>query len=149
MKHVFDITNKEDIIVPAQKLISMISKHASKATFITLEGDLGAGKTTFVKCIAQELGVTEDITSPTFVIQKEYPLSNSMFTTLIHIDAYRLEEQDSLRHIKWEQTIANPSHIIFLEWPSMVSQVCDKVDFHISITMDSTNTTRALSIEAR
>lgn len=149
MNNVFDITSKENIVVAAQKLISMISKNTSKAVLVTLEGDLGAGKTTFVKYIAQELRITEDITSPTFVIQKEYLLSNSVFTTLIHIDAYRLEEENSLRHIQWEQTIADPSHIIFLEWPSMVLQIHDQVDFRISITMDNINNTRTLSIEVR
>ncbi|MFH1188935.1 MAG: tRNA (adenosine(37)-N6)-threonylcarbamoyltransferase complex ATPase subunit type 1 TsaE, partial [bacterium] len=54
---------------------------------IALEGDLGAGKTTFIQGIAKGLGIQEQITSPTFVIMKKYPINGGFF---YHLDCYRL-----------------------------------------------------------
>lgn len=59
----------------------------SKKTVLSLVGDLGAGKTTFVKGVAEGLGVGATIKSPTFVMLKEYEYSQGW---LIHVDAYRL-----------------------------------------------------------
>src|SRR3989338_8753227 len=72
------------------------------ATLVTLSGELGAGKTAFVKAVAKALGVGEVVNSPTFVLEKIYPLplfsqkSGKGFKRLIHIDAYRLEKGGDL-----------------------------------------------------
>ena len=92
-----------------------------KATLITLSGDLGAGKTTFVQHAAEYFGITETLTSPTFVILKEYVIPKaSSFDYLIHIDAYRLQNKEELESLGWKQLVTNPKNIIFLEWPEMV-----------------------------
>src|SRR3989338_7645376 len=62
------------------------------ATFVTLQGELGAGKTAFTQAVARALDVTETVTSPTFVLEKIYLLNGRQFKRLIHIDAYRLEK---------------------------------------------------------
>ena len=68
------------------------------ATTVGLKGNLGSGKTTFSQFVAEELGIDEQITSPTFVIQKRYKIQNSdKFDTLIHIDAYRLSFGEELK----------------------------------------------------
>ena len=74
------------------------------ARVVALMGDLGAGKTTYAKAFANALGVNDHVTSPTFVIEKRYPLHNQNFSQLIHIDAYRLENADELRKLDWERT---------------------------------------------
>lgn len=94
------------------------------ATIVGLSGDLGSGKTAFVKSVARILGIGEEVTSPTFVIEKRYKIpADERFHTLIHIDAYRLENGDELRPIKFTDTAGGRGHLIFIEWPEQVMDV--------------------------
>jgi tRNA threonylcarbamoyladenosine biosynthesis protein TsaE len=93
------------------------------ACIIGLRGDLGSGKTTFVRGVARALGVRQTVTSPTFVVEKVYKLKNQPFNYLIHIDAYRLEKGEELLHLGWEETSKDPKNLIFVEWPENVEKV--------------------------
>lgn len=104
----------------AKEYIATISPHSEHATLITLSGDLGAGKTAFTKALAKTLGVDEHITSPTFVLAKNYALTNQPFEKLVHIDAYRLEQGEDLRPIDFEEILKDPKNLIALEWPERV-----------------------------
>lgn len=95
----------------------------AQATVLGLEGNLGAGKTTFTKACAAKLGVTEAVTSPTFVIMKQYETTHQTFTRLVHIDAYRLEEEAELTVLGWDTLLQTPQTLILLEWPSQVAGV--------------------------
>lgn len=91
------------------------------AYVIALSGDLGAGKTAFVKRLAKLLHVPEEVTSPTFVVMKSYAIpSHSRFKTLTHIDAYRIESEDEMRVLGFEALCADPSRIIAVEWPELI-----------------------------
>ena len=100
-------------------------KKRETAVVIQLSGDLGAGKTAFVKEVAKCFGIEEEITSPTFVIQKEYNIKRDdvPFKKMIHIDAYRLEDKSELEYLGWNELIQNPEHIIFMEWPEQVEGI--------------------------
>ncbi|MBI2635099.1 MAG: tRNA (adenosine(37)-N6)-threonylcarbamoyltransferase complex ATPase subunit type 1 TsaE [Parcubacteria group bacterium] len=93
------------------------------ALIIALEGDLGSGKTTFIQGLAQELGVEENILSPTFVIQKDFPLSLKNFKNLYHIDAYRLKNPLELLELGFEDLIKNPENLIVIEWADKVRKI--------------------------
>jgi tRNA threonylcarbamoyladenosine biosynthesis protein TsaE len=115
------------------------------ATLVTFSGDLGAGKTTLTQMIAKELGVTETVTSPTFVIMKEYALTTpdpslerrgdvvsppakgeikrGFFTKLIHIDAYRLESGQELLALGFAEELTKKENLIIMEWPEQVSDI--------------------------
>lgn len=94
---------------------------AGTATIVALQGDLGAGKTAFTKGLAKALGIQEEVTSPTFVIQKIYPIPGSgPFAQLVHIDAYRLEGRDELRTIGWNEYATDPKNLVVMEWPEQV-----------------------------
>ena len=98
----------------------------TQATVVGLYGNLGAGKTAFTKIVAGFLGVADTVTSPTFVIEKIYaPTGDAsrVFDHFIHIDAYRLESADELVHLGWNEIIANPRNLIFIEWPERVEQI--------------------------
>ena len=112
--------------------LNSISKPREEATVVGLSGHLGAGKTAFVKVVANLLGIKEEITSPTFVIMKMYEtkfnikdkISNIQSASaqyqwkrLIHIDAYRLERYEELEVLNWEQLVADPGNIFMVEWP--------------------------------
>jgi tRNA threonylcarbamoyladenosine biosynthesis protein TsaE len=96
------------------------------ATVIGLYGELGSGKTTFMKSFVKSLGVEETIQSPTFVIMKKYELKNfslSSFQTLIHIDAYRLDSGEDLLKLGWEKVVSDPKNLICIEWPEKVAEI--------------------------
>lgn len=96
------------------------------ALIVGLYGDLGSGKTTFTQAVAKIFGIKEDITSPTFVIEKIYDTGKNNFKKLVHIDAYRLESPKELSALDWEKTMGDPKNIIFIEWPERVLEVIPK-----------------------
>jgi tRNA threonylcarbamoyladenosine biosynthesis protein TsaE len=106
------------------------------ATVVTLQGDLGAGKTTFVQSVARSLGVGESVSSPTFVIEKIYQLHNQKYARLIHIDAYRLKSQHELEVLGWDEIAADPGNLIFIEWPERVPDLIPSDAIRIRIDID-------------
>jgi tRNA threonylcarbamoyladenosine biosynthesis protein TsaE len=117
-------TNKE-VSKIAKDVISFIRTNikTGKATLITLSGDLGAGKTTLIKEIAQIFGVTEVLSSPTFVIMKRYDILDSDYKDFFHLDAYRLSSGKDLENLGFKEILLLKSSIIFLEWPEKVPEV--------------------------
>lgn len=91
------------------------------ATLVTLSGELGAGKTAFTKAIARFFGVEGTVTSPTFVLEKVYLLSEGRpFRRLVHIDAYRLEKGADLAPLGFDELMKDQSNLILFEWPERV-----------------------------
>lgn len=107
------------------------------ATVFALSGDLGAGKTAFVKSVSKHLGITEQVVSPTFIIAKFYPLPGSEnaieilesaqeerahlhFHELVHIDAYRMEDPKEADVLRFPELLNDPKKLIFVEWPEQL-----------------------------
>lgn len=119
----------------ATETMNIGKKFASYLTpgaVVILSGELGAGKTTFTKGIAQGLGIEKSITSPTFVIAKEYAMENDL--TFIHIDAYRLRTTRDLADLDLEEKIN--SAIVVAEWGEGFVEHFSKV-IYVSFTMAS------------
>ncbi len=127
------VENLEDLQAQAAALVARLTPKTNGATLVVLSGDLGAGKTTFVQAVARALGVTEDVTSPTFVLQKIYPLTGSPFKRLIHMDAYRLEESGALIPLGFDETLEDPHTLIMLEWPENVADALPAPDVSIAL----------------
>lgn len=90
---------------------------------IRLEGDLGAGKTTFVRSVIGGLGMDPSIvSSPTYVIANEYESEGS--PTVVHVDAYRLSGADELDSIGWERIVGGRA-IVFIEWPERIAEAIE------------------------
>ncbi|MDP2630496.1 MAG: tRNA (adenosine(37)-N6)-threonylcarbamoyltransferase complex ATPase subunit type 1 TsaE [Candidatus Uhrbacteria bacterium] len=104
---------------------------------LALQGNLGAGKTTFTQFLAKELGIKEQITSPTFVLMKLYtlPVSTNGITRLCHIDAYRLESSDELEAIGAQEYIGSPDTLSLIEWPEKVQGSVPKNAIWISFEL--------------
>lgn len=119
-----------EIITRAQNNFSI-----DHATLVTFSGDLGAGKTTLIQTIAELLGVTDQLTSPTFVIYKKYSLEESKgpWTTLVHGDMYRLESENEITHLGWEDLLKDSRNIICIEWPEKIQSLIP--DWAITITL--------------
>ena len=110
-----------------QIIDTLASPSSSRARVIFLEGDLGAGKTTFTKEIAEVLGVTkDDVHSPTFILKKEYNTEHPVFKKLIHIDAYRFDTPQEAKVLNLQQDMNNTESLIVIEWPSKLGGVIDE-----------------------
>lgn len=92
-----------------------------KALVFSLSGDLGCGKTVFSKSIGRELGITQKILSPTFVIYNQYLLKNSLFNILYHFDLYRLNSENEFKEINFLEHFL-PGTISCIEWPENMGQ---------------------------
>lgn len=80
---------------------------------VTLEGELGSGKTTLVQAICRGYGVRESVTSPTFALMHEYHAPRS---AVLHLDLYRLEGPHELANIGWEDAFTSGA-VVLIEWP--------------------------------
>lgn len=105
----------------AAQFIEELAPQEGGAAFITLSGELGAGKTAFAKAVAKALGVEETVNSPTFVLEKIYKLSGGHFKNLIHLDAYRLESGSDLAPLGFDEIVKDTRNLILLEWPEKVA----------------------------
>lgn len=110
----------EEFETEAERYTRELRPQAKGATLVTLSGELGAGKTAFVKAAAKALGVEEHVTSPTFVLEKIYLLSSGPFSKLVHIDAYRLKGGEELEALGWRALMNDSKNLIMLEWPEQV-----------------------------
>ncbi|PCI20449.1 hypothetical protein COB64_01895 [Candidatus Wolfebacteria bacterium] len=141
----FDITQIKDI-ASAILSYSMVTPRAKdKARVVGLYGDLGSGKTTLTKEMAHMLGIQEGVASPTFVIERKYPIEQKSFeatngktinvpyTQLIHIDAYRIEKEEELLALGWEEIMGNKDNLIFIEWPVNAKGILP--DDHIQVRL--------------
>lgn len=110
-----------------------------EATVIALRGNLGSGKTAFSQAVGGVLGINE-MNSPTFVIEKIYPIDYRGFKHLIHIDAYRLEKHTELLHLGWAEICKEKENLILIEWPDRVSEIIPENAMRINFKFVDENT---------
>lgn len=94
-----------------------------KINIITLEGELGSGKTTLTQGIGELLGI-DRMTSPTFTIVKEYPLGDNVyqFKKLYHIDLYRLHAEEEVKELGLSELWTNSQNLVIIEWPKIIEE---------------------------
>lgn len=107
----------------AEDFLANIKSSKRNATVIGLRGNLGSGKTTFVQSLAKHLGIKEQITSPTFIIEKVYPTTYANFDNVVHIDTYRLDGVDDLKTLGFETVISDTHNLVLIEWPEKVESI--------------------------
>jgi tRNA threonylcarbamoyladenosine biosynthesis protein TsaE len=92
---------------------------------VALYGELGAGKTTFVKGLAEALGITSTMVSPTFTLMQHYQLPSSIrgASEFVHIDTYRLRTATELVGIGAQEYIGSPTAIAVIEWPEKIEEL--------------------------
>ncbi len=135
----------------AQKTVN--SKPFKHAHVFALEGELGAGKTTFVQGFAKALKIKQKITSPTFVLMRHYKLgignpdarSGSRlgcrgWKLLVHIDAFRLKDWHDLVSLGIKDIFADPENIVLIEWAERVQSILPKKHTKIHIDHLGKNT---------
>ena len=102
-----------------------------KGAIVALEGELGAGKTTFIQGFAKALGIKSKIKSPTFVLMKKYV---SHGTNLYHLDCYRVDSPKDLKIPELKEILKSSYNIVLIEWAERVREILPKK--HITIYID-------------
>lgn len=95
------------------------AKSLKGGEFISLIGDLGAGKTTFVRGLVEALGGQVRVKSPTFTVMNEYPVEAGNIKRVVHIDFYRFSDSSELDALSLEDE-RRPDTVILAEWPNIL-----------------------------
>ena len=90
---------------------------------IGLYGDLGAGKTTFVKGLVKGFGMNKIVKSPTFTLMNIYPIKDKTIKQLVHIDCYRLTDPDQLEEIGALEYFGKKDTVVIIEWAEKVKRM--------------------------
>ncbi len=138
---------RNDLPYFARNILSvlMLAQPKAAATVLALEGDLGAGKTTFVQTLAKELGVATVVQSPTYVLMKSYPLElsgpasevNTKFAKLVHIDAYRLESPEEFDALRPQEFLQDPKALVVVEWPERLAGKLQAIDMTLKFSAEN------------
>ena len=137
------ITSLDNIREAAKQFIAAMEDN----TVFAFYGKMGAGKTTFIKAICEELGVTDVINSPTFAIVNEYR-SDETGELIYHFDFYRIKKLDEVYDMGYEDYFYSGA-LCFIEWPELVEEVLpgDAVKVTIEEVEDGTRSVCLESID--
>jgi tRNA threonylcarbamoyladenosine biosynthesis protein TsaE len=108
-----------------------------KAVVIGLVGDLGGGKTTFVRGLAKGLRINQRVLSPTFILLRKFQIPKSKyqinskfqtpkFQSFYHIDCYRIEKPKEILDLGFKEIISDPKNIICIEWADRIKKILPK-----------------------
>jgi len=134
----YRVTNTGELSAIAREVITILKEHkgVGDASVLALHGDLGAGKTTFMQALARELGVEEQVTSPTFVIMKKYKTEHDWCQGLTHIDAYRIEDVDEMRPLRFPEELQQKDTIIGIEWAEHIAALLPEQTLHLRFIIE-------------
>ncbi len=139
------IQNIDTIRESAREFIQNIGEQKVFAFY----GKMGAGKTTFVKAICEELGVQDVITSPTFAIVNEYEVnlnsqtSNLNVQSIFHFDFYRIKRLEEVYDMGYEDYFYSGA-LCFIEWPELIEDLLPEDAVKVTIT-ENTDGTRTVT----
>jgi tRNA threonylcarbamoyladenosine biosynthesis protein TsaE len=127
------IQNLDSIREAAREFI----QHIGEARVFAFYGKMGAGKTTFVKAICEELGVEDVITSPTFSIINEYSLTSHLLpltsSSIYHFDFYRIKKLEEVYDMGYEEYFYSGA-LCLIEWPELIEEILPDDAVRVSIT---------------
>ncbi|MDP3993681.1 MAG: tRNA (adenosine(37)-N6)-threonylcarbamoyltransferase complex ATPase subunit type 1 TsaE [Candidatus Doudnabacteria bacterium] len=109
-----------------------VAKLLKGGEVIALSGNLGSGKTTFVKGLARGFGIRKAITSPTYILFRPYKLRRGR--VFYHFDLYRLKSVRELSELGLHEILENGKNIVAIEWPQKAKKFLPKGTIHIRFT---------------
>ncbi len=139
MKHIFTIHSENDVERVAADFLPLLQKHKVVAFY----GEMGVGKTTFIKGLCRQIGVSGPVTSPSFAIVNEYSAQNG--EVIFHFDFYRLKKVDEVFDMGYEDYFFS-DHICLIEWPEKVADVLPANRLDVFLT-ENDNGSRTLTVE--
>lgn len=110
-----EINSPEELDEAAKTLLNF----AGEEKIFVFEGDMGAGKTTFIKAVSKALGVKDTVSSPTFSIVNEYDAGG---INIYHFDFYRIKNLQEVYDIGYEEYFYSPNYC-FIEWPEKIHEL--------------------------
>lgn len=131
------INSLDEIAKAAVEFKAAIGDHK----VIAFHGEMGAGKTTFIKALCKEFGVTDNVSSPTFAIINEYLTPDK--STIYHFDLYRLETIADLQNIGAEDYFYS-GRLCLIEWPEIAEPLLPGNALHVTISVNMNNTRQIL-----
>ena len=133
------------ITIPSLDRIDAVAKDFLKATMhipvIAFSGELGVGKTTFIKALCRAQGVVNEVNSPTFALVNEYFTSEG--NSIFHFDLYRIEDPSELFDLGYEEYFYSGERC-YIEWPEKASHLIPEDALIAEITV-TTNGTREIN----
>lgn len=114
-----------------QEIAQRIADTLVSGDVLCMYGDLGAGKTAFVKGLAKGLGVDDHITSPTFTIVNEYFGRLKLY----HFDVYRIADPDEMYEIGYEEYVYGDG-VSVIEWPQLIDEILPEKRYNVTISKD-------------
>ena len=133
------LNNLSDIDIVAQRFVDKMDQNNVFAFY----GEMGAGKTTFIKAICKALGVEETITSPTFAIVNEYTKDDG--DPIFHFDFYRIKNIEEAYDFGYEDYFYS-GHLCFIEWPQLVEPLLPESVVKVQIVVED-NEQRSIIVE--
>lgn len=144
MTGVYDVANVEETWAVARNF----AQELKAGDIVCLEGDLGAGKTTFTQGLAAALGVSGRVTSPTFcIVQEHRSRSSERPVFLVHMDLYRLHGEDDVLSVGWEDYLSDGA-ILVVEWPERAGSLIPSTAHHIRFSILERNDLRRIDIKS-
>ena len=138
MKGSFEVHSVEETWALARELASELKP----GDIVCLEGDLGAGKTTFTQGLAAALGVPGRVNSPTFCIVQEHQGG----VLLVHMDLYRLHDEADVEAIGWEDYLARGA-ILVVEWPDRAGNLIPPTARHLVFRLGEGEENRTICVD--
>lgn len=139
MQDRYDVTGVEGTWEVARRFAAELKP----GDVVCLEGDLGAGKTTFTQGLAAALGAKRAVTSPTFCIVVEHSTERML---LVHMDLYRLHDEDDVLTIGWEDYLSRGAALL-VEWPDRAGDLIPANAWHVRFTLGEGEDARTISFE--
>ena len=124
----------------ADGILAALQQSKTESAILGLKGDLGVGKTTFVQLLAGKLGVTDTVTSPTYLIMRSYPTTDPVFKTLVHIDAYRIEALSELGPLRLAEVLEAPHTLVCIEWADKIAPALPDHARYLTFTLTAAGT---------
>lgn len=128
--------HKDGLGALVERVLERLQKRqdSNRAALVTLQGDLGAGKTTFTQALAKKLGVKEAVVSPTYVLMKSYALEGQPFERLVHIDAYRLTDAHEFAALDPASFLMDTGALVVIEWPERIEGALPLADVTLRLS---------------
>ncbi len=111
--------------------------YLSQYKIVAFHGEMGSGKTTFIKHLCEKLGAKQTARSPTFSLVNQYETADG--NPIVHMDLYRLKDVDELLNIGFEDYFIDTKSFIFIEWPEIASDLLPDNIIHLYFETISAN----------